>query len=231
MPAILVPAIMAGISALSSYLANRKKKEQESEQQQQTNSTQNTLLNNTTDSTPTYDPLQLQMRNFLINTMFNRTNPNALHGLVNNYIGQGTNEINQSAGANEIALKNALAARGLSYSPVAGQALAQGQSNRIGQITGLNIQAPLLEDQLQQQRLTDFGTFMRGLPTGTHNVGTSVGTTTTTGNANTQGSITDPNRNPWAGALGAASQTLANLYGQGAFQTKPKKLGLNESGG
>jgi hypothetical protein len=221
MPAFLVPAIMAGVSALQGYLANRSKKQQETEQAGTSSGTQNTTqtINTSSSTMPQYDPKQLQMRDFLMSQMYNRTNPNQIQGLVENYVGQGTNNINASAGQNEQALSAALAARGLSYSPVAGQAIGQAQNQRIGDIIGLRNQAPLLQDQIQQQRLTDFSTFMRGLPTGTSTTGSSTGTTTgtTTGATQGTGSVSDPNVNPWTGALGTLSSTLANLYGQGAF--------------
>jgi len=223
--AAFLPFLMTGLSALAGGLGNR-------EQTQKSTGTSTTHSNQTTtgtsnvdtSTTPTYDPLQLQMRNFLLNQFYNRTNPNAINGLVDNYIGQGTNNINASASQQEQALSAALAARGLSYSPVAGQAIAQGQSNRIGQIIGLRNQAPLLNDQLQQSRLTDFSTFLKGLPTGTHTVGTTNTTSNTTGDSTTnqQGSVTTPG-NVLGGAFGGAAGMLANLYGQGAFGNKTQQ--------
>lgn len=220
MPAFLLPALMTGLSALSGGLANRKQTQQQSGTST-TNSNSNSVQNIDQSTTPTYDPFQLQMRDFLMNQFYNRTNPNNINNLVQSTIGQGVNNINQSASGSEQALIAALAARGLSYSPVAGQAIGQQQSQRIGDIIGLQNQAPMMADQMQGQRLTDFSTFLRGLPTGTHTTGQN--TTNTTGNqvTNSSGTFTQPG-NVMGGAFGGAAGMLANLYGQGAFSNKKK---------
>ncbi len=229
MPAFLLPALMTGLSALAGGLGNREQKQQQSGTST-TNSNSTSTQNIDQTSMPSYDPLQLKMRDFLINQFYNRTRPEASQGLVNNYIGQGVNTINQAAGQQEQALSAALAARGLSYSPASGQALGQQQSNRIGQITGLQMQAPLLQDQIQQGRLTDFSSFLSGLPTGTHTTGTN--TTNTVGQQNTQsqGTVTTPG-NVLGGAFGGAAGMLANLYGQGAFGQQKKKVNLPSNTG
>lgn len=227
MPAIFLPALMAGLSAISGGLLNKKQTQQQSGTSDVTsNSTTNTTQNIDQSSTPTYDPLQLQMRNFIMNQFFNRQNPNAINNLVQQHIGQGTNAINEGAQGSEQALQAALAARGLSYSPVAGQAIGQQQADRIGQITQLQGQAPLLADQMQGSRLTDFASFLKGLPTGTHTTGTntSMGTTTGTQTGTSTGTMTTPG-NVAGGAFGGAAGMLAHLYGRGAFgpTKKPKK--------
>lgn len=222
--AAFLPFLMTGLSALAGGLGNREQKQQQS-------GTSNTTSNSTStqnidqSTNPTYDPLQLKMRDFLMNQFYNRTRPESTAGLVDNYIGGGVNTINNSSTQQEQALSAALAARGLSYSPVAAQAIGQQQSNRIGQITGLQMQAPLLQDQMQQSRLTDFSSFLKGLPTGTHTTGTNTTNTSGTQNTTQQGTVTTPG-NVLGGAFGGAAGMLANLYGQGAFGQKNQKIKL-----
>ena len=222
MGAFLLPALMTGLSAIGGGLLNKKQTQQQAGTST-TNSNNTSVANIDQSTTPTYDPLQLQMRNHLINQYFNRTRPESISGLVDNYIGGGVNDINRASSQQEMALQNALAARGLSYSPVAAQAISQQQSGRIGDIVGLQMQAPLLNDQLQQQRLTDFGTFMSRLPTGTHTTGTNTTNQTGQQTTNQQGTVTTPG-NVLGGVFSGAARMLSSLYGQGAFnKQKPFK--------
>lgn len=216
------------ISGIAGGLLNKPKTTTQSGNST-TNSTsdQNTNFNQSQDSStnPVYDPLQLQMRNFLIGQYQNRLRPEGINNTVNSYIGQGVNNINQSAGTNQAALANILASRGLSYSGAAGTALAGGESKRIGDVIGLRNQESLLRDQLTSQRLTDFSGYLSSLPVGSHTSGTSSGTgySQTLGSSHTdsQGQNYDPG-NPLGGAISGAGSTLAYLYGQGAFGGKKK---------
>lgn len=224
MPAFLLPALMTGLSAIGGGLLNKPQTQTQSGVSDSTsNSTTHGTSNIDQSTTPTYDPLQLKMRDFLMSQFFNRQNPNSINNLVQQSIGQGTNAINEGAQGSEQALSAALASRGLSYSPVAGQAIGQQQSNRIGQITQLQGQAPMMQDQLQQQRLTDFSSFLKGLPTGTHTMGTTTQDSNTMGTQHGTSSGTGTTQgNVMGGAFAAGASTLANLYGQGAFNNKPK---------
>ena len=213
-----LPALITGISGLAGGLLNRP-----STQQQQTNQTTNQQSSQSTanqsQTNPNYDPFQLQMRNFLLSSYYNRTNPAYINNLVNSSINNGTNEINASATPALQALRNSLAARGLSYSPVAGTAEAGMQAQRIGQITNLRAQAPLLADQLQGNALTSFSDYLSRLPVGQTSSSTGFqsgsGQSTTTGT----GSVTNPG-NILGGAVSGAGSALGLLYGQGAFDKK-----------
>lgn len=220
-----VPALISGISALAGGLLNRKK---ELTQQGTSNTTNNfnQTSNVDTTSTPTYDPMQLAMRNQLLNQFSQRTQPGAVEGLVNSTISQGVNNINSGAQAQEQALRANLAQRGLSYSGTAGNAMAQQQSQRVGDVVGLRSQAPLLQNQFESQRLNDFSSFMKGLPTGTHTTGVNTSSGTGTSQGTTSGTTTDPG-NPWGGMIGNLATSLSGLYGVGAFQdgeNKNKKI-------
>src|SRR6185295_16307896 len=101
----MFPALIAGISGLAGGLLNKPKTtQQNTNSTTNTSSEQNSNFNQSTN--PVYDPLQLQMRNFLISQYQNRLNPTGIQNTVNDYIGQGVNNINTSANTNQQALSN-----------------------------------------------------------------------------------------------------------------------------
>lgn len=235
--AAFLPLLLGGVSALAGGLSNKPKTTtQKSSTTGNTTQDVNTNFNQSQDSStaPVYDPQQLAMRNFLIQQFQNRLNPNTINNQVGSYIGQGVNNINQSANTNQQALSNVLASRGLSFSGSAGTALAGQESKRIGDVIGLRNQEPLLRDQLQRQNLTDFSTYMSSLPVGSHTTGTSSGTgysqTLGSNHSETEGQNYDPG-NPLGGALSAGASTLAYLYGKGSFGTSTKPKSSNYSQG
>lgn len=221
----MFPALIAGISGIAGGLLNKPKTTQQNSNST-TNSSNDTNTNFNQQTNPVYDPLQLQMRNFLISQYQNRLNPSGIQHTVNDYIGQGVNNINSTANTNQQALSNTLAARGLSYSGAAGTALAGQESKRIGDITGLRNQESLLKDQLQQQRLTDFSTYMSSLPVGSQSSGTGYQQNLGTSHTNSVGTNYDPG-NVLGGAVSGLGGSLAYLYGQGAFGNKTKTAGGN----
>lgn len=214
--AAFIPALLSGLAGVGGGLLNRP----QTTKIDNTTTTNNSSTGSVTGSSlPVYDPNQLQMRNFLINQFYNQTNPAAIHGLVNNTINTGVNNINDAAGPQQQALQASLAARGLSYSGAAGTAEAQQQSGRIRDIFNLQNQAPLLENQLRQGNLTSFADFFKGLPTGTATQGTSQ--ENTTGTTHQVGTQTGSG-NVAGGAVSGAGSALALMYGLGAFgKTKP----------
>lgn len=100
--------------------------------------------------TPTYDPATESLRQNLISSQMANLNKDVdLSG----YQSQALQTNNAGYDAANKALQQTLAARGLTYSPVAGAATANLGTQRIG--AGINIQnqIPLLAQQLYQQKL------------------------------------------------------------------------------
>jgi hypothetical protein len=210
-----VPALIAGASALAGALSN-KEKDVKQTGSSTTNSTQTSTGATNFTNTPTYDPLQLQMRNYLLQNFFERAQPGAVDGLVDSTVNGGINNINSAGASNEMAIKNMLASRGLSYSPAAATPLAIANSNRLAQTTQLRNSAPILADQLQTGRLTSFANFLSGLPTGQTGVTNTASTTEGAQHTDSAGNVIQPS-NMLGGAVSNAAGTLAYLYGQGAF--------------
>ena len=110
------------------------------------------------------------------------------------YEAQQTQQINTNSGATDQAQQAALAARGLSTSPVAGAVAANTQAQRVGQITNLQQQIPLLQQQLNLQNLSAGNSYLANAPKTQTQVGTTagttnqVGTTTQTGDTSQTGS-------------------------------------------
>ncbi len=219
----MATALIPIIAGIAGGLLNRgQKTEQTQNSTSNTNQTQNTAQNAST--APVYDPYQLQMRNFLISQFYNRSNPGYINNLVNTSLNNGVNAINDSAAPNRLALQNALAQRGLSYSGTAGTALGNAEANRIGQITQLQAQRPLLQDQLQNQNLTSFSDYLSRLPVGQSSSSTGYNNATGTTNTTGTGTNTTPG-NILGGVASGAGSALGLLYGQGAFDKKPKAVG------
>lgn len=100
--------------------------------------------------TPTYDPAAESLRQQLINSQIGNLNKDTdLSG----YTSQGLQTINQGYDAANNALQQTLAARGLSYSPLAGASTAALGTQRIGAGINFQNQVPLLQQQLLQQKL------------------------------------------------------------------------------
>lgn len=100
--------------------------------------------------TPTYDPTAENLRQTIINASIGNLSkdPN-LAG----YQSQGLETINQGYDSAQKALQQTLAARGLSYSPIAASSTAALDTSRIGAGIQFQNQLPLLQQQLFQQRL------------------------------------------------------------------------------
>ena len=102
------------------------------------------------------------------------------------YQAQQSEAINRSSNLQSEAVRNIMAARGLSSSPVAGTAEAGVQAGRFGQLTNLRQQIPLLQNQLTLQNLQGATGLYGQLPRGS--VSTGVGTSEQTGSTNQTGS-------------------------------------------
>jgi len=214
-----VPALISGVSALAGGLLNKPKTTTQNTNQT-TNISGDQSANSNANTAPVYDPLQLAMRNYLLGQFYQRSSPGAIGNQVGSYINQGVNNINESAGTNQAALSNMLASRGLSYSGAASTPLGMAESNRIGQITDLRNSAPILADQFQSKNLTDFASFLSGLPVGQKSASDAYSTSHQSTNTQGTGQMTDPG-NILGGAVTGLGSSLAYLYGKGAFSGTP----------
>jgi hypothetical protein len=220
-----IPALIGGLSGLAGGLLNKPQKQATQTDTTSHNSSSSAASGSTL---PVYDPYQLQMRNFLLNQYYNNTNPAAINQLVSSSINQGVNSINDSAGPQEQALRANLAARGLNFSGTAGTTLAGQQANRIGQITQLQGQAPLLRDQLQQRNLTSFSDYLSRLPVGQQF--NQSGTNTSDGTQHVQGNGTiTSGGGALGGAIGGLGSSLGLMYGLGAFGGKSASSGVKSA--
>jgi hypothetical protein len=78
------------------------------------------------------------------------------------YTANGVANINRASDLTRMNTENALAARGLSGSPIAGNAAATAETGRAGQVAGFENSIPLMVDQLQTQRLNDANQVLAG---------------------------------------------------------------------
>jgi hypothetical protein len=211
MPAFLLPAAIAGISALSGLLGGRK---QTAESNQNSNSNfsqdrEDSQTSNTDQtSSPSYDPFQLAIRDYLLSQFQNRANSSQN---INGLVGQGLSNINTGGEMRQKALDAILAGRGLSRSNVAVNASNQLQSGRIGESIGFLNQVPQLQRQMQMEDLNNMAAFFKSLPVGQRTYGTnfSTGTTHTAGmqTGTQQGTQTNPG-NMLAGMFSGLGQGL-----------------------
>lgn len=93
------------------------------------------------------------------------------------YAANQTANINAASNAQSQAVNNIMAARGLSTSPVAGTAAAGIEQNRVNQITGMQQQLPLLQQQMNLADLAASSQFFQAMPRGQT---TTTGQTTDT---------------------------------------------------
>lgn len=168
------------------------------------------------------NPLQQQLTNAFSGSALNQVN-NATN--LTPYTQGGLENLQGQGQANQTAISNNLASRGLSFSPAASTALTQNTLNTGNQEQSFLQQVPLLQNQLQTQAQQNAENAMRAPGIATSTSGTSGGTTVnqsgTQGTSTTTGSV-----NPLAGLLGglgaggAASggslaSILSSLFGGG----------------
>lgn len=120
------------------------------------------------------------------------------------YTTGGLQGIQQQGAGNEQAIQNAIASRGLSFSPAASTAETQNTLNTGNQMQGFMQQVPLLQRQLQTQGLQQLMQAFGVLPTGvtTNNQQTQSGTTNTIGSGTISG-------NPMGGLFSGLGAGLA----------------------
>lgn len=200
MPAFLAPLLISGISALAGGLGNRAQK-----QTQNTTST----TNSTNTTRPDYDPKTATVRDFLLNTLMDRT---ALpENFQQNYLNEGVANINRGADANSNAVRQAMISRGLGRTSAGLAPEIATEGSRFQQLASFQNNAPLALDEMQRKRIMDLSQFFSSLPVGS----VQTGNQTTTGNATS----TTPS-NMLGGALQGGAQMAAFLYGNGAFGGK-----------
>lgn len=131
MAAWVAPAVIAGISALSSWLSNRNK-------------------NNATQLPVTPEAYQ-GLEGTLINQIMKRLSGGS--SLPSGYEAGQIGGINRTYDLANQSLGNQLTARGLGQSPIAGAGAAQMQQSRAGDIVRMQQGLPLLERQLGNEDL------------------------------------------------------------------------------
>lgn len=201
------------------------------QQQQTTNQTTQQSGQGTSSSstTPNLSPLQQALA-----SMFTSGASNLYNTATNlqPYTTQGLGQIQGQGTANAQAIQNAVASRGLSYSPAAETAQTQNQLNTGNQQQGFLQQIPLLQRQLQTQGLQQLMGAFGVLPTGVSTNGqtSQSGTSTMNGTNTTTG-------NPMAGLFGGLGAGLAAPGGSSGmsnlsnilsmFGSSPSSAGFN----
>lgn len=240
MAALAIPLIAAAIPAIAGLFGGKK---QETKGTQDTSTHEESAQNNTSGQTTTgayngtqtatnvhnLSPLQQQLVDtFTKGAMDLNSSAADLSG----YRNQGLQNINDASDAQNTVLRNTLAARGLSFSPAAGNAEMMGQQNRLNQQSSFLQGLPLLQRQLQTQAQQGLVSAFSALPTDSTQTGVSSGSSagnmsgfsnTTgvsdrTGHTNQTGTVSG---NPLAGFAG----------GLGAGLAAPNAQGTNSNGG
>jgi hypothetical protein len=168
--------------------------------------------NTTGTSTPNLSPIQQQLISMFVPTAQSEINQ---ANNTPNLQQTGLQAINQTNAAQTQAIKNGLASRGLSYSPMAANAQVQQGLNVGNQQNQFLAQLPLLQQQMKQQALSSVVGASQAVPFGSTQTGQTAqsaasntsGTTNST--SNTQGTVATSG-NP---AAGAASGFGSGLFG------------------
>lgn len=165
MAAFLTPLLQAGLGGLAGLFGSRPEK---------------TTMSSTQDSNTNvnYTPEQQQMLNMIRQQYMNQINGVDLSG----YQSQGLQDINKAGDASQVAIRNILAQRGLSFSPAAATSQVQQRVGQMGQQSQFLNGIPLLQYQLRNQALQQAGGFANSERVGTSTHSTSTGTQTGPGN-------------------------------------------------
>jgi hypothetical protein len=132
------------------------------------------------------------------------------------YAAQQTQGINRNAELAQQAAATNLAARGLSASPVAGTTANSIDAQRFGNITGMQEQLPVLQNQMNLSNLGAAAGFMNMIPHGATTTGSTTNQSDTTGTqSQTQGSTGQNFANNWGYSGTEGSQnTVSNNTSQ-----------------
>lgn len=207
-----VAAVLTGLSGLAGLFGNKQKQETSGSQTNKQFSTDSSAVNMA--ELPEYDSYAAQIRNQLLDRFMNM---NAGDTDLTGYASNALSNINRSGDLKAEALRANLASRGLSYSPMAGRAFSNLESERFGESTNLLNTLPLLQRQMRQEDLNNFSNFFTRLPVGTRRVGDTVSNSSSEGQLNQQGTVTGNVGGGIGGGVGSLATTLAGLFGLGAF--------------
>ena len=200
MPAFLAPLAITGISALSSWLSNRKKTQQ---QESTTNSsqTQNVDLYNM----PTFSEEQSTGMGVALNNLINQARRGTS---IEDYKMAGLRNFGRQNEMRRNLLRQGLASRGLGASPAAAAIEARSEDTAQGGLFDFLNSLPLLQRQMVAE---DSNNLLRGvasIPTGSR----QFGSTTSTGTSTTKGTATTPG-NQLGGLFSGLGQGLASTWG------------------
>lgn len=106
------------------------------------------------------------------------------------YGAQQTQQINRNADLQGQAVNSVMGARGLASSPAAGTAQNNVEAQRIGNITQMQEQLPLLQNQLNLQNMGAAGGFLSSIPSILGQTVTNTGNTNVNGQTNMTGQQT-----------------------------------------
>lgn len=202
--ASLIAPILTGISGIAGLLGGGT--QQKSATSQTSSGTQNTTGSSASSTTPNLSPIQQSLINQFTAGAENLANQGTN---LQPYEASGLQQIGQTGNTNQQNISNTLAAKGLQYSPAAGNAYTQNTINTGNQQSQFLNQIPLLQRQIQQQNIQGLESAFQVQPTATSSTGTQNQTQTsnqtTTGNGALSG-------NPAAGLFSGLGAGLAATY-------------------
>jgi hypothetical protein len=220
------------ISGLAGLFGGGSTKQTQTNQTTNQSQNQNQTYGNTNTSTPNLNPFQQQLAQ-----MFTKGAMDQFQSGTNMapYTSQGLQQIQGQGTANSKAIANNLAARGLSYSPAAGNAMTQNTLNTGGQMNSFLQGVPLLQRQLQQGNLQQLMQAFSTMPTGVTSTGTGEASGTSSGTSTTNGTQTQSTPGGLLsglfGGLGAGlAAPNANPGGESNLSAILKMFGIGGSG-
>lgn len=194
-----------------------------------TSNTQNTTQSGTNTNTPNLSPYQTSLANLFTKGLADQYNNDTN---LTGYTQGGLQTINNEANLNDKILNNTLAARGLSFSPVAATSEEQANLSRLGQGSSFLSQIPLLQRQLKSQALGQAIQGFSALPTGSTQTSNTSGTTTgTSTGTQTQNGTNLVSGNPTAGLISGLGSGLFAPQGSGGQNSLSQILAMFGGGG
>ncbi len=200
MASFLAPILGAVIPGLAGLFGGGK--QQQVNTNQTTNSNQNQNYSGSSTSTPNLNPFQQTLAAMFSGgaaDMYNKSTNLAP------YTSQGLQQIQGQNTANSKSIANNLAARGLSYSPAAGNAQTQNTLNSGSQMNTFLQGVPLLQRQLQTSSLDELMKAFQVQPFGTTQ--DSSGNASSTGTSTMNGTNVQQG-NPLGGLFGGIGSGL-----------------------
>lgn len=189
---LAIPAALTGLSAVGGALGQRKGAR---------TGEQSSTFDNTYTTTPNISPENASLADLTRSMITKRlSSPTPLAG----YQAQGLGNINRTSDLVRQSIQNRLSSAGLGGSPIEGNALAQAELSRGGQVAGFLNQLPLLERELGGRDIEMASRFGALQPHGT----------TATGRGSSAGTFTAPG-SALSGAFGDTASMLGWLAGMG----------------